>query len=386
MKVAIVAAIGVCLAMILLTTKSAKAPVEQAAAPVKTAAAAPETVPMTDAQLAGAAISLGTAGPADIATVSTMTGVIRFNADKTAHVVPRLPGVVEAVHADLGQRVKKGDVLVVIASAALAEHRSALLTAQARLRLATTTFEREKKLWLDRISAEQDYLQARQAMQEAQIEAGNARQKLAAFGVAAGATRSGGTLNTYQLRAPFDGVIVEKHVATGESIKEDTNIFTISDLSTVWADIDVPANALETVRVGAKATLRAASFTTEAHGTITYIGDLLGEQTRSAKARVVLTNPQAMWRPGLFVSIDVAGGATRAPLAIAADAIHTVEDKPTAFVRVKDGFEVRHLGLGKSDGKVTEVLAGLKAGERYAAANSFVVKAELGKSGAEHAD
>jgi cobalt-zinc-cadmium efflux system membrane fusion protein len=374
----IVAVLGLCLAVLLLVKPVTPAAPQEAPVP---APAQPDTVALSDGQLARQNIALHVAGPATIDAITTLSGVIGLNQDKTAHVVPRLAGVVEAVHADLGQHVKKGKLLVVISSPALAEQRSALFTAQNRLALASTTFEREKKLWQERISAEQDYLQARQAMQEAQIEQRNAREKLSAFGVPASAA---GALNSYQLRAPFDGVIVAKHVVTGEAVKEDANIFTVADLSSVWADIAVPASQLAAVRVGANATVRAGSSSKPVEGKITHVGDLLGEQSRTAMARVVLANPDGAWRPGLFVSVDVGTDSARAALAVPVDAIHTVEDEPTVFVRIRDGFAVRHIVTGKRDARMVEVVEGLKAGEQVAAGGSFLIEAELGKPGAAH--
>jgi cobalt-zinc-cadmium efflux system membrane fusion protein len=128
---------------------------------------------LSDAQIA-AAVTLESAGSARIKTAITLPGEIRFNEDKTAHVVPRLAGVVEQVAVNLGQRVKRGQLLAVVASTALAEQRSELLAAQKRYSFARTTYEREKKLWDEKISAEQAY----QAMNEAQIALQNARQKL----------------------------------------------------------------------------------------------------------------------------------------------------------------------------------------------------------------
>jgi cobalt-zinc-cadmium efflux system membrane fusion protein len=133
--------------------------------------------------------------------------------------------------------VKRGQVLAVIASTGLSEQRSELLAAQKRLSLAKSTYEREKKLWEEKISAEQDYLQAQQTLREAEIAVANSQQKLVALG--ASATVSG-SLNRYEIRAPFDGMVVEKHIALGEAVKEDASIFTISDLSFVWAEIVVP--------------------------------------------------------------------------------------------------------------------------------------------------
>lgn len=341
----------------------------------------PGKIVLTDAQVQAAGITLGTAGAAKISTVLTLPGEIRYNEDRTAHVVPRLGGVVESVRANLGQSVKKGQVLATIASTGLSEQRSELLTAQKRLSLARTTHEREKKLWEDKISAEQDYLQARQAMQEAEIVVQNARQKLEALG--ASATSAGG-LNSYEVRAPFDGMVMEKHLSLGEAVKEDASIFTISDLSTVWAEVAVPATALNAVRIGEKVIVSATAFNAKATGTIAYVGALLGEQTRTAKARVVLANPEVAWRPGLFVNVDIVSGQAEAPVAISMDAVQTIDDKPTVFLSVPGGFIAQEVTLGRSDGKMVEVTKGLQAGAPYASANSFTLKSELGKAGAEH--
>ncbi|HEY0846094.1 MAG TPA: efflux RND transporter periplasmic adaptor subunit [Noviherbaspirillum sp.] len=338
-------------------------------------------VELGDAQVKAAGVTIQTAGAARIKTALTLPGEIHFNEDRTAHVVPRLAGVVEKVQADLGQKVKKGQILAVIASTGLSEQRSELLAAQKRFALAKTTYEREKKLWQDKISAEQDYLQAEQTMQEAEIAVRNAQQKLTALGASAGGA---GALNSYEIRAPFDGIVVEKHISLGEAVKEDASIFTISDLSTVWAELAVPPKDLGLVRVGEKVTVRATAFEAKAPGTISYVGSLLGEQTRTAKARVTLTNPQMAWRPGLFVNVEVVSNEADVPVTVSNEAIHTINDKPTVFVQVPGGFLPTPVTLGRSDGKLVEVVKGMKAGSRYAGLGSFVIKSELGKASAEH--
>ncbi|MYN28994.1 efflux RND transporter periplasmic adaptor subunit [Duganella levis] len=351
------------------------------APPAAAHAAGPETIALSEAQVKAAGIVLATAAPAQISTILTLPGEIRFNEDRTAHVVPKLAGVVVAVHAELGQTVKRGQLLAVVASSALSEQRSELLSAQRRLALASTTLERERKLWQDKISAEQDYLQARQAMNEADIAVQNAKQKLSVLGAGAAA---GTQLNQLQLRAPFDGVVMEKHLALGEAIKEDANVFTISDLSTVWADFAVPPQDLNRVRGGESVIVRASAFDAQASGKISYVGSLLGEETRTANARVALANPQRAWRPGLFVNVDVQSGLSEAAVTVIAGALQTVDGQPAVFVRTAQGFVVQTVKPGRSDGKLTEILQGLSAGAVYAAANSYVLKAELGKDSAEH--
>ena len=336
-------------------------------------------IELTDAQIKAASIGVDTASAANIKTAMLLPGEIRLNEDRTSHVVPRLAGVVESVNASLGQVVKKGQVLAVIASPTASEQRSELQTAQKRLMLAQTTYEREKKLWEQKVSAEQDYLQAKQALSEAEVAVANANQKLNALGLS---TSSG--LNRIELRAPFDGIVIEKHLSLGEAVKEDAAVFTISDLSQVWAEINVPAKDLPLVRVGEKVTIKSTSFDASATGTVAYVGSLIGEQTRTAKARVVLENPKGAWRPGLFVNVEVVSDEAAAPVTISADAVQSVGEKPVVFLKVDGGFIAQPVKLGRSDGKRIEVLEGLKSGMSYASSGSFVVKSELGKGSAEH--
>lgn len=338
-------------------------------------------IELTDAQLKAADISIATAAPLRIKSGLLLPGEIRFNEDRTAHVVPRVGGVVDAVRVNLGQQVKKGQVLAVISSSAVSEQRSELLTAQQRLALARSSHEREKNLWEEKISARQDYLQAQQSLREAEIAVRNAQQKLTAIGAGVG----GSQLNQYEIRAPFDGMVVEKHIALGEAVKEDASIFTISDLTVVWAEFVVAAKDMSAVRVGENATVRATSFDSSAHGKVSYVGALLGEQTRTAKAYVALPNPGNTWRPGLFVNVEVFSQEADVGVAVAVDAIQTIDQKSVVFIRIPVGFLAQEVTTGRSDGKQIEIVKGLTAGTQYAATGSFTIKAEQGKGSAEHA-
>lgn len=340
-------------------------------------------IALTDEQIKENGISIQTVGAAYIKSVVTLPGEIRFNEDKTSHVVPRLAGVVESVSANLGQPVKKGQVLAVIASTGLTDYRSELLSVQKRLDLARVTYERQKKLSEEGILAKKDYLQAQQAMREMEIAVQNTQQKLIALGTSPHVSAHANALNRYEIRAPFDGMIVDKHIALGEAVKEDANIFTLSDLSSVWAEMIVSAKDLNVVRVGKNVIVKATAFDSSATGTVSYVGSLMGEQTRTAKARVVLANPQMAWRPGLFITVELVDKEIEVPIVVSSDAIQTINDKPTVFIRVPDGFIAQAVTTGLSDGKVTEIVQGLKSGTQYAANGSFVIKAEQGKSSVE---
>lgn len=337
-------------------------------------------IALTDSQITAAGIALQAAAPAKIGSTLQLPGEIRFNEDRTAHIVPRVGGVVERVSADLGQQVKKGQVLAVLSSVALSEQRSELQAARRRLELARTTYQREKKLFDEKISPQQDVQQAQQVMREAEIAVANASQKLSTLGASASAS----SLGRYELRAPFDGMVVEKHLALGESVKDDANVLTISDLSTVWAELNIAAKDLPRVRVGGKVLVRATAFDAEASGTVSYVGSLIGEQTRTARARVTLRNPDLTWRPGLFVNVEVSEGEGAAAVTVAADAVQTVDGKSVVFLKVSGGFVPQPVQTGRSDGQRIEVKLGLQAGAVVATTGSFSVKAEQGKGTATH--
>ncbi|WP_336334761.1 efflux RND transporter periplasmic adaptor subunit [Pseudomonas putida] len=332
---------------------------------------------LSSAQIAAAGVQLAAAGPRELGTAISFPGEIRFDEDRTAHVVPRVPGVVEAVQAELGQAVKRGQVLAVIASQQISDLRSEQQAAQRRLALAQLTFQREQQLWQERISAEQDYLQARQALQEAEIAVANARQKVAAVGPA-------GAGNRYELRAPFDAVVVEKHLTVGEVVDETSNAFTLSDLSRVWATFAVAPRDLDKVVTGRHVTVSAPDLGAQVEGKVNYVGSLLGEQNRAATVRATLANPNGAWRPGLFVNVAVSVERFNAAVVVPESALQTWEEQTVVFVRTEAGFEARPVQTGRRDAGQVEVIGGLAAGTQVAAAGSFVLKSELGKGSAEH--
>ncbi len=161
-------------------------------------------------------------------------------------------------------------------------------------------------------------------------------------------------------------------------------MFSVSDLSTVWVETPVAVQNLAAISSGQKATIRANAFTAEAEGKVAYVSSLLGEQTRSATARIVLANPKGLWRPGLPVTVDIVSDEAQVSIAVAAEAIQSLRGWQVVFGRYGDAFEARPLTLGRSDGRFVEVLEGLNAGEQYATKNSFLIKADIGKSGASH--
>jgi cobalt-zinc-cadmium efflux system membrane fusion protein len=140
------------------------------------------------------------------------------------------------------------------------------------------------------------------------------------------------------------------------------------------------------VKVGENATVKAATTDLSASGKVTYVGALVGEQTRSATARVELANPSLAWRPGLFVNVSLVQGSKRVTVAVESDALQTVEEKPVVFVKVAEGFKAQPVVVGATSSRYVEIRQGLQSGTTYASGGSFVLKAEQGKGSAEHED
>lgn len=341
-------------------------------------------IEMSDETLESSGVEIETAGPAILRPVLQLPGVVTFNHHNIVRVVPRVPGIVVNVERHLGQQVEKGDVLAVIESQVLAELRSQYLAAQKRLDLARITFEREEQLWKEKITAKQDYLTAQQLSSEAEIALELASAKLRTFGEQPERLNQVKNLTHFEIRAPISGLVITKEISRGEVLKEDKEIFTLADVSTMYAALTVYPKDLNVIRIGQAAIIKAVASDVKGEGVVSYISALIDEQTRTAQARITLDNKEGQWRSGMFINIALIAEEIEVPVAVSMDALQTLHDWTVVFGRYGQYFEARPLELGRNDGKHVEVLEGLSAGERYAAGNSFAIKAELGKSGATH--
>ena len=346
-------------------------------------------VQLADDTLKSAGIEIQAVGPRQMSTTFEVPGEIKADETRVAQVVPRLQGVVVEVASKEGDTIQRGDLMAVISSRELAEAKSTFLAAAQRLQFARGAMEREENLWKKKISAEQEYLEARRQFEEARLGQDLASQKLVAIGLTPAAVNALSTaapesLPRYEIRAPITGTVVERHLTVGEAVPADRNIFVIADLSSVWIDASIPAKDLARVRMGQVATIVATDLGLTAPGRITFIRSLIGEQSRRATARIVMPNTGGAWRSGSFVTVRLEQSSANVPLTVPVSAIQTFRDWQVVFVRYGDWFEARPLTLGRSDGEWVEVLSGLKVGDRFAATNSFAVKAEIGKLGATH--
>ncbi|MCL4216195.1 MAG: efflux RND transporter periplasmic adaptor subunit [Candidatus Hydrogenedentes bacterium] len=343
-----------------------------------------ESLSLTQAEMEELSITLVEAGPGKLDTQVKLPGEVRLNQDRLAHVVPKLSGIVKEVRTTLGDEVQAGDVMAVLESRDLAAAKAAFLTAREHVNLAQATFARERGLWEEKISAEKDYLEAKNTLAEAQIALRAAQQELEALGLPDSAIgqltqQSGRSLTRYEILAPFEGTVIEKHVALGEFVEANADVFTLADLSTVWVDLSVYQKDLLAVREGQQVVISASGALPDAAGEIAYIGPLVGEDTRTALARVVLPNPEGLWRPGLFVTTHVAIDELSAQIRVPKTALQTIDGKTQVFIFHDGRFEPTPVEVGRADTQDAEILGGLAPGQIYVATGGFHLKAEMEK-------
>ena len=192
------------------------------------------------------------------------------------------------------------------------------------------------------------------------------------------------SLQPYEVRSSIAGTVIRKGVTQGEFAREGEVIYTVADLQTVWVDFNVNRDDFDDLKLGQTATVFAGNGETVAQGKVSYLSPFGSEETQTMLARVVLPNPTREWRPGLFVTGEIVIEEAEVPVAVKVSALQTFRDWDVVFMVDENVFEIAILELGRRDGERVEVLSGLPAGQRYVADNSFIVKADIGKSGATH--
>ena len=341
-------------------------------------------VRLSDAQISEFRIELATAGPQRLEVEVSLPGEVAVNADRLAHIVPRVPGVVKEVRKTVGDVVKAGDVMAVLESRQLAEAKANFLAARSRVELAKATFGREERLWKKEIGSEQEYLEAKNALAEAEIGLRSLKQSLHALGlseseVAKLPEEPDTALTRHEITAPFEGEVIERHIVQGEMLKEDSQAFVVADLSTVWVNLTVYQKNLSLVRTGQKTRISTGHGLTEFSGSIAYVSPLVEEATRTATARVVLENPAGTLRPGLFVTAEITVAELEVSVAVPRTALVTIDEHSVVFAQTDDGFTQREVEVGRSDKTHVEIISGLSAGQTCVVGGAFSLKAELEK-------
>lgn len=329
-------------------------------------------------------VEVRSAEPGTVKLTRTLPGEVVLNPTGVAHVVPRVPGVVREVRVGVGDHVEEGEVMAVLISRELARAKSEYLAALTRLDLAKADFQRARKLWQQNITSEAEYLQAKQALAEARLDVRLAKRELQALGLSKKELerlkdQPHQSLARYELTGPISGEVIERHLTEGEVAHRDPTHppFVIADMSNVWVKLTVYPDDLAAIQPGQKVVVTTKDARLKATGTIAYVSPTVEEATRTATARVVLENPEGKWKPGLFVTGRVITGTPSSQVVVPKSALQTLDGEKVVFVKTREGFKPQPVEVGRSNGQRVQIVSGLKPGQRYAAANAFILKAAL---------
>jgi membrane fusion protein, heavy metal efflux system len=260
--------------------------------------------------------------------------------------------------------------------------------------LQQTLFNRSKSLFEGKVLSENDFLRARTTFEDARVKHEVARQKLFALSLTAEQIEAlpqqpVETLRRQELRAPIAGRIAERRVELGSLVGregQESELFVIVDLSEVWAELAVSPVDLASIREGQEITIAAGMDAEPSPAIIMFVSPLLDKDTRSARVVASVDNAARKWRPGSFITAEIPTDEAPAAVVVPKTALQSLKGESVVFVRTAEGFEVRTVVLGRQDARLTEVTSGLAVSERIATANTFILKAELGKAEADHDD
>jgi len=368
------------------------APEAEAAAEGGPAGDTKGTIHLSPEAIVSAGVTLGAAEIRPLRTEIETTGAVDFDQRRFAHVNPRVGGRVDATLAEVGDVVRSGQVLARVDSIALGEAIVEYLQAKARAELARETFERERGLFADRISSQQEMLAAQAAAREADAALRGAEEHLHLLGISDDHVRSLGydqpRASIYEVRAPFAGTIVERHITLGEIVEPQSQLFQIADLSRLWVWIDVFERDLARVHLDDDVELHVDTYPETAFaGKVVFLGSQIETGSRTARARIEVPNPDGKLRPGMFARVRISDphaadgkAETVSVLAVAESALQREGDDFVAFIALGDGrFESRKVRTGRKGGGFVEILDGLSAGESVAVSGTFVLKSEASK-------
>ncbi len=190
------------------------------------------------------------------------------------------------------------------------------------------------------------------------------------------------SLNLYSIKAPISGVITRRHANSGEQTNDQV-LFVITDTSTVWVDLSIFPGDINRVKVATPVSIKLVNKALSVTGKIAFI-NIVAQGNQSVTARVVIDNKHGKFLPGSYVKAKIKVGEHAVPLAVKRIGLQAFRDFTVVYAQIGEQYEVRMLELGRQDDKWIEVLGGLEAGTRYVTKNSYVIKADIEKSGASH--
>ena len=312
-----------------------------------------------------------------------LTGKLVWNEDVTTNVFSPLAGRVSSIKGARGQKVKVGDELARITSPDFGQAQADAVKAEADLALAKRVLDRTKDLLKQGVLPQKELDSADNAFRDAQSERDRAVERLAVWG-----GRGGDVNGAFALKAPMDGVIVDRNVQPGQEVRSDSMLagmavvaaplFIISDPESLWVHLDVSEQDLSNLQIGQKLEIRSRAYGEQIFpGVLTVIGQSLNPDTRTVVAKGTVSNPEKLLKAQMYVNVNVITHVPKMPQ-VPVKAVFLRDGKACVFVRTSETvFEMRQIKTAAEDAGHVFVSKGLKADESVVSEGALVLESLL---------
>jgi len=294
------------------------------------------------------------------------------------------PGRVAELHVEIGDWVEPGKPLVTLECHEVAEAKSEYYKARADLELAEINLAREKRLLENGIGVKKNLQAAEAAYKIAQSTEEAAEKDLHVLGFTEEQVK--GIAKTHQLNpaitlnSPISGRVVVNQAVLGAMVDQLAEILTIIDPRLLWIDAEIFEKDIAKVKVGQSVEIVVPAYPGEVfHGKVTYIGDVLSEETRTITVRAEVANDPPRLKPGMFANVHILLNGDTEALVVPTSAVLEEGRRSYVFVKKDDCFRRKEIESGAVDGGYQQVLGGLQPGEEVVVQGNHQLRSELKK-------
>jgi cobalt-zinc-cadmium efflux system membrane fusion protein len=309
-----------------------------------------------------------------------LTGTVAYNSFETTPVITQVGGPVARILVSPGQVVSVGQPMLYVSSPDYAQLRTNFLKARAAYDLALKSYSRSRILYEHGARALADLEQAQSVRDQALGDLQAADQALKVLGLSPERVIKEPVSPEIAVFAPIAGVVVERLASPGQVLQPDvTQVFTISNMNSVWVLANVYEHDLGFVHAGEAVEIETDAYATKFHGKISFISPALDVTSRTLQVRIVTDNPGGKLKKDLYVTATVQAGAIENALTVPdAALLRTAENEPFVYVVADPAkpteFSQRLVSVGESQGGKTHILSGLREGENVAADGSLFLQ------------
>ena len=292
------------------------------------------------------------------------------------------PARIADIHIKIGDWVKTGQKLVTLQSEEVGSAKSEFYKAQADYELAKVNYERQKRLYDRGVGAQKDSLSCEAGFKVAEANLNATEKKLHVLGFSEEQVKS--ISETHQINpiislyAPISGKIIEHNAILGAMVDQETEILTIMDPSVLYIHADIYERDIAKIRIGQEVEVSVPAYPGETFkGKISFIGDVLNEETRTITVRSEVENREYKLKPGMFADINIFLNHQNEALVLPIEAVLDEKDENIVFLKVAGKYIPQIVEIGIRNGDYVEILAGIQEGSEVVTKGNFQLKSKL---------